>query len=246
MQFLKSNHHPQLDGNCQIPRNLSFCTSVNYAVPANPSVFATPEALGTWYDNQAREYYQFFNYSLDQIPCNTTDTARYSLAVGCQDCANAYKSWLCAVTMPRCMDYSSPSREDYLVPRNIYQDFINGSAAPEKRPSDPSQVVMASNGSRYSIIDQKVSPGPYKELLPCKQLCYGLVQSCPASLQFACPMQSDNLYTSYQEMMPDNLTGAPKCNMPGWVTPFSAGLGLKPGWILCLVGVLVALSGVGL
>ena len=119
-----------------------------------------------------------------------------------------------------------------------------------QRPADANQVVMAFNQSRYSIIDEVIQPGPYKELLPCKQLCYGLVQSCPASLQFSCPLQNHNLNRSYGEMLPDsnnpNNPDAPKCNMPGWVTPFSGGLDLRPKWILGLVGILIASLGVGL
>ena len=95
------------------------------------------------------------------------------------------------------------------------------------------------------MIDDVIQPGPYRELLPCKQLCYGLVQSCPASLQFACPLQGHNLNMSYGEMLPDpNNPDAPMCNMPGWVTPFSGGLDLRPGWLLGSAGVLIALLGV--
>ena len=235
----KSRH---LGGNCQIPRNLSFCTSVNYAVPANPSRFSTPEALGTWYDSQAQVFFQYFNQSLDQIPCDTAKTARYSLAVTCQNCTDAYKAWLCAVTMPRCVDYSSP--DNYTRPRNVYQDYINGTMAPMTRPSDSNQVAITGNQSRYTMIDDVIQPGPYKELLPCKQLCYGLVQSCPASLQFACPLQNHNLPDSYGEMLPDpNNPDAPMCNMPGWVTPFSGGPKLRPMWKLGVTGILIAFFG---
>lgn len=37
------------------------------------------------------------------------------------------------------------------------------------------------------MIDQMIKPGPWKEVLPCEDLCYRLVQSCPAALLFACP-----------------------------------------------------------
>ena len=144
--------------------------------------------------------------------------------------------------MPRCTDYSST--ETYLARRNIYQKFINGSDAPERRPLDASQVVMAINGSRISAIDEYIRPGPYKELLPCKQLCYGLVQSCPASLGFACPLQNHNLNSSYGEMLSDGQQ-QPMCNMPGWVTPFSGGFELRPKGLLLLFGILIALFGVG-
>lgn len=37
------------------------------------------------------------------------------------------------------------------------------------------------------MIDQVIKPGPYKELLPCQELCYDLVQACPTALGFQCP-----------------------------------------------------------
>lgn len=46
------------------------------------------------------------------------------------------------------------------------------------------------------MIDQKIKPGPWKEVLPCEDLCYQLVQSCPAALGFACPI-GERLVSSY-------------------------------------------------
>ena len=43
------------------------------------------------------------------------------------------------------------------------------------------------NSSRNPLIDQVIKPGPWKEVLPCEDVCYRLVQSCPAALGFACP-----------------------------------------------------------
>lgn len=115
--------------NCQLIFDLPFCTSVAYAVPTNGTISATD--LVSLYDSAAQSYYQAFNYSLQQIPCDTTNTAQYSLARNCADCARAYKTWLCAVTVPRCADLDlSPSAPDggaYLMPRGIGAAFPNGS-----------------------------------------------------------------------------------------------------------------------
>ena len=46
------------------------------------------------------------------------------------------------------------------------------------------------------MIDQIIKPGPWKEVLPCEDLCYQLVQSCPAALDFACPI-GKRLESSY-------------------------------------------------
>ena len=206
-----------IDGNCALIFNLTFCSEVAYAVPSNPYTFPSTDYLSAVYDSYAANMYQNFNYSLQQIPCNTTSSAQYSLAKNCDDCAAAYKQWLCAVTMPRCEDFSA--QLPWLQPRNMAQRFLNSSSSPmfisqgdldapynpmESAPGDSnarSQTyasVFASNSSRNpEIIDQTIMPGPYKEVLPCEDLCYSLVQSCPASLGFGCPSPGKGLERDY-------------------------------------------------
>ena len=158
--------------------------------------------LGMTYDQNASDAYVFFNKSLQQVPCNTTSSAPYSPARNCTDCANAYKQWLCAVTIPRCEDYSNTA--PYLQPRAVSQNFTNTSLNKSFPPnlndtarSIYNQTRTYMNSSRNSLIDNTVVPGPYKEVLPCRDLCYNLVQSCPAVLQFACPLPGFGLEYSY-------------------------------------------------
>ncbi|KAK5944896.1 hypothetical protein PMZ80_002098 [Knufia obscura] len=179
--------------NCALMYNLSFCSEVAYAVPSNPDKFSPLDGLADLaavYDSYAAQMYQYFNYSLQQIPCNTTASAQYSLARNCDDCARAYKQWLCAVTIPRCEDWGNNA--PYLAQRNMAQNFPNGSTPSWVSNSGVDAQVLLnavqSNSSRNSqIIDDKIQPGPYKEVLPCIDLCYDLVQSCPAALGFGCP-----------------------------------------------------------
>lgn len=171
-----------------------------YAVPSNPFLY-NRTALTDLYDNNARTHYQNFNYSLQQIPCNTTNTARYSLAKTCDDCAHDYKNWLCAVTIPRCEDFSAS--DPWLQPRNIAQAWWNGTKLQDTvHAAEPSSNAtlrdrVYANSSRVALIDELVRPGPYKEVLPCEDLCYSLIQSCPASFGFACPVQGKGLEKSY-------------------------------------------------
>lgn len=171
-------------------------------MPSNPD--KTPDDLTAIYDSNAASAYQFFNFSLQQIPCNTTATAQYSLARTCDDCAAAYKRWLCAVTIPRCEDYSNEA--PYLLPRNTAQNFLNGSTfSSSQQDSQALLSTTATNSSRNSIIDNKIKPGPYKEILPCQDLCYDLVQSCPATLGFGCPLEGRGLNVSYGVKDPSGL-----------------------------------------
>ena len=229
-----------IDSNCQVIYDLSFCSDVAYAVPSNPRIFPNMPELARLYDDAAAAIYQNFTYSLQQIACNTTSTAQYSLVRNCDDCARDYKNWLCAVTIPRCADFSS--QDSFLQPRNLGQPSLSGAAPSGSSLSDSSAFLadgdsfqakpddddgdddnkdedrskdgeggnvegyedtrsptrrLYANSSRNPLIDELIQPGPYKEVLPCDDLCYSLVQSCPAALGFKCPLLGRGLERSY-------------------------------------------------
>jgi calcium channel MID1 len=152
--------------------------------------------LVNFYDGNAQSLYGTFNNSIQQISCDTTDSAQYSLVSTCDDCAATYKTWLCAVTVPRCVDLSTPVLSSTaIIPRamanatqeQLQEAGINGSYAQR------SWV----NSSRNALIDQVVEPGPYKELLPCADLCYAIARRCPTVMGFACPKQPALLARAY-------------------------------------------------
>ncbi|KAI8144396.1 stretch-activated Ca2+-permeable channel component-domain-containing protein [Fennellomyces sp. T-0311] len=87
------------------------------------------------------------------------ESTKYSLVRNCTNCYDDYKRWLCGVSIPRCTD-----ENEELAVRSV-----------------------GVNESRNPWIDQTLSPGPYTELLPCIDLCYQVVQSCPPFMEFACP-----------------------------------------------------------
>ncbi|KAE8148229.1 stretch-activated Ca2+-permeable channel component-domain-containing protein [Aspergillus avenaceus] len=190
-----TNFSTKTDGNCALLYDLSFCDEVAYAVPSNPSIKTSD--LRSIYDDNAVSLYKNFSYSLEQIQCNATNETRYSLAVGCNDCAKAYRQWLCAVTIPRCEDFSST--EEFLQIRNAGQEFMNGTTLDGNHTL---RLNPATNQSRNPLIDNKVRPGPYKEILPCEEFCYDLVKSCPAALEFSCP-QGRWLSSTYGTRDPD-------------------------------------------
>jgi calcium channel MID1 len=225
------NFRTKTDGNCALLYNLDFCSEVAYAVPSTPDIVSNYTNFQFIYDNYALTYYHNFNYSLQQIPCHTTADAQYSLARNCADCAKAYKEWLCAVSIPRCEDFSNDA--PHLHRRNMGQSFINGTMLASsvlEHPYTPmsdaptlegtvaySQTYissMATNSSRNPMIDNKIAPGPYKEILPCEDLCYSLMQSCPAALGFGCPFPGKGLETSYGKRT-GNGNGSLSCSFLG-------------------------------
>ena len=181
--------------------------------PKNPNTTLTNiTALGLHYDQNATDAYQFFNKSLQQVPCNTSSTAQYSLARNCDDCADAYKQWLCAVIIPRCQDYTNDA--SYLQPRAVNTPFVNQTLAGmvQGGPEFGMKNMTYYNASRNPMIDSDISPGPYKEILPCKEVCYNLVQSCPALLQFACPLPNFGLNWTYGDLDTSLPPGEYSCN----------------------------------
>ena len=175
--------------------NLSFCSDVSYAVPspANGSVSAAD--LGAKYDDYAKNLYQNFTYTLAQIPCETMPEAQYSLATNCTMCGNAYKNWLCAVTIPRCTDASSNSTG--AIPRNA-------------------------STSRSAMIQSEIGPGVYSEIPPCGDLCFDLVRNCPASFGFACPYPQTWYYNQSYGYAGGNGSD-PTCNNPSQTFGVSRG-----------------------
>ncbi|KAI1468448.1 stretch-activated Ca2+-permeable channel component-domain-containing protein [Daldinia caldariorum] len=235
--FQPASFSTKPNGACTFIFNLTFCDQTQYAVPGNPQTFPNATALGKFYDDYVSSMWDNFDKVLQQTPCEAPSTARYSLARDCDDCKAAYKRWLCSVAIPRCEDFSSPDRP-YLQMRNIGTPFPNGTTV-DQAILDEYGSSKAFLASRNPKIDEVVKPGPYKELLPCDNLCYELVQSCPASMGFKCPLPQSkfSFKTSYASKSPDNSLS---CNYPG-SAHFLGGAGiLSPSWT-GLVGVTGAL-----
>ncbi|KAG5949435.1 hypothetical protein E4U53_005885 [Claviceps sorghi] len=196
--------------NCKVVTDLEFCDEIQYAVPGNDGKFNNTE-LAMTYDVQARSIYDNFLKVMQQIPCETDKTSRYSLARTCEDCKRAYKRWLCTVSLPRCEDLHTSSR--FSVIRNVNQAFPNGTLLPAEDRQRLGRVP-AQNASRNSFIDQTIQPGPYYELLPCEDICYQVVQSCPAAIQFQCPQPGMyGFNVTYGVRSEDN--SVVSCNYPG-------------------------------
>ncbi|KAI1477178.1 stretch-activated Ca2+-permeable channel component-domain-containing protein [Daldinia eschscholtzii] len=231
--FQPANFSTKPNGACTFIFNLTFCEQTQYAVPGNPQTFPNATALGNFYDDYVRSKWDNFDKVLQQTPCEAPSTARYSLARGCEDCKTAYKRWLCSVAIPRCEDFSTPDRR-FLQMRNIGATFPNGTKVDQDilNKHGNSKAFLS---SRNPMIDEVVKPGPYKEVLPCENLCYELVQSCPASMGFKCPRPNSrfSFETSYGQKRRDNSLS---CNYPG-SAHFIGGAGMLSPSLAGLVGV---------
>ncbi|KAK6584588.1 hypothetical protein PZA11_002812 [Diplocarpon coronariae] len=229
------------DGNCAVIYDLSFCDQTAYSVPSNPNVFPNMSALASFYDNATQASFANFEKVLAQIPCETTASARYSLARTCTDCREAYKSWLCAVSIPRCTDFTKT--DPWLRPRAMGQPYPNGTLL-DKREREIASATPG-NASRNARIDELLVPGPYKEVLPCDELCFNLVRSCPAAMGFGCPQLGDigfNESYGVKPAFPGDASGRISnitCNVPGTIYYLSTGSLVLPPMVLLCLGLLL-------
>ncbi|KAF5027334.1 hypothetical protein F66182_578 [Fusarium sp. NRRL 66182] len=226
--------------NCKMVTDLDFCNETQYAVPGNDRRFNNT-ALAKHYDDYAKKMYANFEKVLAQIPCEAPPESRYSLARTCDDCRNAYKRWLCTVTIPRCEDVMGGSQHS--VVRNAFQPFPNGTELPDD--ARKGLRSSANNASRNAWIDKTVQPGPYKELLPCEDICYEVVQSCPSAIGFNCPQYGfPSFSVSYGRRNVDGNSSSITCNYPGEArTRISAAGTVRPSALaLTMVSLMIWLA----
>ncbi|KAK9729292.1 centractin- actin- protein of the dynactin complex [Basidiobolus ranarum] len=148
----------QAESNCRVIQPTKFCTDVNYSVPS-PNNITDQKVLTERYDAFANERYQSFEDALKRFDCSTV----YSPLRTCDDCRKAYKTWICAITIPRCATGTPP-----------------GGEAPglQFRNDNPTYSV-----GPFTLNDTNA----FMEYLPCLDLCWDVVRSCPAFFQFSCP-----------------------------------------------------------
>lgn len=229
--------------NCKVAdgAEFEFCDEVNWAMPGNDDLNNTE--LVRLYDNYARDMYRNFEKVLMQTPCEAPPDQQYSLARNCSDCERAYKRWLCTVVVPRCEDVSSSN--PHAVLRNAGKPFPNGTMmSQEIRDTLGNSIYF--NGSRNRHLDDEIKPGPYKEILPCDDICYEVVQSCPANMQFSCPRPGwTGFNTSYAERG-DPGDDAVRCSFPGQTRTrqsMASGLLTPASYLLSMVPVAALLAG---
>lgn len=182
--------------NCRLVYDVDFCPSVAYSIPVSPDV-STGRALSiinqTVWPNFAN-----FSATLDTFPCGDKSFGEYSALQTCDMCRNAYRDWLCAVTMPRCTD-SLPvvNNETSAAYPNPF-DLV-GVETPLNTDLLP-YIINRKNDSRQAYIDAEngLDAGSYGEILPCIYTCYAVASSCPQPLiQWYCPLWDITAQSQY-------------------------------------------------
>ncbi|KAF9129542.1 stretch-activated cation channel mid1 [Mortierella sp. 14UC] len=208
VMFAMTTFTTKKQDNCVLITDLQFCREVAYAVPITPQSTLPGGANSTtrldiknFYDNFTSNLMDNFNRVLEQYDCSRS---QYSLIRNCTDCSRAYRRWLCSISIPRCTDVS-----DILDERNVgYTPLpVPNSDKPENpylidRANGAVVAARSTNTSRGAIAQLSqnplMDPGPYGEVLPCIDLCFDVVQSCPNFLGFDCPVK--NMGGNYAKM----------------------------------------------
>ncbi|CAK5276060.1 unnamed protein product [Mycena citricolor] len=155
---------------CPLVSNLPYCPSISYAVPlpALPSSQLAYNAtnLPTSISAPLLSSLTNFTTTLTTFACGRDF---YSPLVTCADCQRAYRTWLCAISFPRCADPA---------------------AAPPSAALLQAQAPDARNAA--------FPPGSnYTQLLPCLETCTAVDRACPHFLGFKCPVPRFNAAASY-------------------------------------------------
>lgn len=181
---------------CPLVHSLPFCPLTSYAVPLPP-----PPGTATTYDasnfpdtvsGPLLAYLTNFTTSLLSFPCGRD---WYSPLKSCADCQVAYRTWLCAISLPRCGEEPQQSTQ---IQR------ARGLTGKEKRAD--SQVPLSNSGpalqpQNSSLVRNPNLPaingGSWTALLPCLETCNAVDRSCPYFLGFQCPLPKFNADQSY-------------------------------------------------
>ncbi|KAI5956577.1 MID1 [Candida jiufengensis] len=199
---------------CELIYDLEFCNRVAYSVPAigDPAYNDDKNATKYIYDNYAQNLYENFTKALQQIPCDTVPEAIYSNLKSCEDCAESYKDWLCAVSIPRCNTKNSTGYK-----------------------------LRNSSNQRNPFMRDTISPNSdYYEVLPCVNVCHAIVKDCPADFGFLCPTRNESISLSYYWDL-NTSDQWPSCNYVGKMPkPKSWGLKLiANNWLTIFVVIII-------
>ncbi|KIK98385.1 hypothetical protein PAXRUDRAFT_134305 [Paxillus rubicundulus Ve08.2h10] len=168
---------------CPLVHSLPYCPSTAYAVPLPP-----PQAPALSYDASSLpstistplfQYMTNFTTMLLTFACGRD---LYSPLQTCADCQREYRSWLCAVSFPRC---SEPAGTSTPPPPGSKPQAPFSALRPQPSGSNPRNQFFPNVSYTYT------------SLLPCLETCNAVDRACPYFLGIKCPVPQFNADASY-------------------------------------------------
>ena len=102
----------------------------------------------------------------------------YSPLVTCADCAAAYRNWLCAISLPRCAEYTTTT-----------------SSLTAAATITPALSVLNASSPRNQSLPAFTDS--YTVVQPCIEVCNAADRACPPFLGFRCPLPQYTASQSY-------------------------------------------------
>lgn len=188
---------------CTFVHGLSYCPLVSYPTPipasllpslsADPNKFANlthspvidedslPEAISSSILSSLGN----FSRVLSTFPCGRDV---YSPLHECNDCFDAYRTWACFVSLPRCGE----PIQNITAPTTALsaQEGDNGRQSTFSLKQRPA-------ASAPRAVGFPASPSAYDELLPCIETCNAVRRTCPPLMGWKCPVPTVNAEQSY-------------------------------------------------
>ena len=172
---------------CPLAHSIPFCPAVAYAVPIPlPDGSRTSLVLDSLSSNITDPILSSMSNFTQSLLAFACGRDIYSPLQTCENCQQAYRAWLCAVSFPRCTEPPV-------------------SATTESSVQPAVQSYSANDTTRSANI------GPlgqnFIELLPCIETCQAVTRSCPSFLQWVCPLNAVNANASYGVGYIDSVDG---------------------------------------
>lgn len=176
----------QFSETCSFVHALPYCPLVSYPIPiplpqsgVSPPALYDASTLPTDIAGNITSSISNFQIILSTFPCGRDV---YSPLHDCFDCMNAYRTWACFVSFPRCTE-PDPS----LPPTASMTDQTEFPFA--------LKTIPASTGGRAAGFPNATAP--YVEILPCMESCNAVHRNCPPFIQWQCPNPRVNANESY-------------------------------------------------
>jgi calcium channel MID1 len=166
---------------CQLVHGLPYCPTTSYSVPLPPpppgAVVYDASNLPDNITTPLLTYLTNFTTSLLTFPCGRDI---YSPLQTCAECQEAYRRWLCTISLPRCGEFPPNSPQDQQP-----QDQQQQQQGPLMLPPPALQPQPSGTPSRNPALGNATVD--YTVLLPCIETCHAADRACPIFLQFKCP-----------------------------------------------------------
>lgn len=176
--------------------SLAFCPAVAHSVPAPASV-STADLI-THYNNTLSSSITNFTRTLSTFSCNSTTYGGYSFVSTCADCLAAYRTWTCAISLPRCTDppinatLATGDSLEWTIPTTYQQTLLRANPLTSRTPTFAPDLLRQTFpsltvNSSLAVLDQ--TPFPYAEVPPCLDTCHLVEARCPPFVGFQCPRE---------------------------------------------------------